>query len=83
MAFLLTIALLRSLNQKIIILSTHDIDCLSKIFMTIQIIITASVIPVGAVYLHTVYDFNFLIYGATGLMLIQNIDNFFAELLKL
>ena len=40
-------------------------------------------IPVGAVYIHTVYDFNFLIYGATGLMLIQNIDNFFAELLKL
>lgn len=40
-------------------------------------------IPVGAVYIHTVYDFNYLIYGATGLMLIQNIDNFFAELLKL
>jgi hypothetical protein len=51
--------------------------------MTIQIIITASVIPVGAVYIHTVWDFNFLIYGATGLMLITNIDNFFAELFKL
>lgn len=61
----------------------HQIDIVSKIFMTIQIIITASVIPVGAVYIHTVYDFNNVIYGAAGLMLITNIDNFFAELFKL
>ena len=62
---------------------SNGTDFISKALIGIQIAITASVIPIGSIYLHTVSDFNNLVYGASGLILISNIDNFFAELLKL
>ena len=75
MTFLISITIVGGLKQKIIIVLGRDLDFLSKMFMMVQITITASIIPVGSVYIHTVSDFNFLVYGASALMLISNIDN--------
>ena len=83
MTFLISMAVVRGIKQKIIIVLGNDLDFLSKMLMMIQITITASIIPVGTIYIHTVYDFNNLVYGASALMLISNIDNYFGELMKL
>lgn len=83
MTFLISIAIIRGIKQKIIIVLGNDLDSLAKGFMMVQITITASIIPVGSIYIHTVSDFNFLVYGASALMLISNIDNYFGELFRL
>lgn len=83
MSFLLSIALVRTLNQKVIIFLGHDIDTISKAFMIIQIIVTALMIPIGTAYIQTIFTFRGLLYCMGGMLLITNMDNFIAELFKL
>ena len=83
MSFLLSIALIRTLNQKVIIFLGHDIDTISKAFMIVQIIITALMIPIGTAYIQTIFTFRSLLYCMGGMLLITNMDNFIAELFKL
>ena len=47
----LSLVLLRSLYQKVIIYLSHDTDKVSKLLMLIQIIIGASILPISLAFL--------------------------------
>ena len=62
---------------------TDDIDKVCKFFMLLQIIMTSMIFPIAAAYIQNIFDFDKLIRCMAGLLLVTNIDNFIAELLKL
>ena len=79
----LSLVLLRSLYQKVIIYLSHDTDKVSRLLMMIQIIIGASILPISQAFLYNITDFTRLLYSMSGLLLLTNIDNFIAELFTL
>ena len=59
------------------------IDKLCKFLMFLQILMTSMIFPIAAAYIQNIFDFDNLIRCMAGLLLVTNIDNFIAELLKL